>query len=310
MLTSSTGGVIHGCLESAGEVEIPNPPQRRKLFVGALAAAENASFLRAHNVTHVLSVAGGRLKVQIGGGDSIAETIDHKTVDVMDHPAANILAVFEQALPFMDAALDPEPSAEITGGNSAALLVHCASGVSRSVSTVVAWLMVRRSLTFEMALTLVRTQRPLANPNFGFHRQLQILEGEIGCINEASSVDGATAASVRQATVRWTQESAKDTMEDVRQQRAAVNELHACVDGLEVEIATLLSGGSGIGELPPEASSGGATERTRLVGMLESLQLKMDTGLPADGSGFVDRPARMILKAATAKTARLLELLR
>merc|ERR1712129_293456 len=227
----------------------------------------------------------------------------------MDHPAANILAAFEQALPFMDAALDPQPSVEIPGGNSAALLVHCASGVSRSVSTVVAWLMVRRSLAFEMALTVVRMRRPLANPNFGFHRQLQILEEELGCTNEASVVDGATDALVKRATVRWTQESAKDTMEDVRQQRAAVNELHACADGLEVEIATLLSGGSGNVELPPEASSGGAAERARLVGMLESLQLKIDTCLPVDGSGFVDRPARMILKAAATKTARLLELL-
>ena len=55
-------------------------------------------------------------------------------------------------------------------------LVHCAKGVSRSVSVIVAYLLSRHSdrfHTFDVALQHVRTVRPQAMPNVGFAMELR-----------------------------------------------------------------------------------------------------------------------------------------
>ncbi|KAL3792076.1 hypothetical protein ACHAW5_008246 [Stephanodiscus triporus] len=64
-------------------------------------------------------------------------------------------------------------------------LVHCAKGVSRSVSVIVAYLLSRHSdrfHTFDEALQHVRTVRPQAMPNVGFAMELR---------NPSSGVSGS-----------------------------------------------------------------------------------------------------------------------
>lgn len=292
--------------ELAGVVWIPTPSARMddeceadgqqsfnggsspQLFVGGLAAAESADFLRSNGVTHVLSVAGGNLRVNLGGGESGCagvgpgfEPLAHKTVEVADHPAADILAVLDEALSFMDDALSE--------GASGVVLVHCASGVSRSVTTVVAWLITRRKISLEHALALVRENRSQANPNLGFLKQLQVLEAENG--------------SLERACVRWQNEGgATDVLAEAQKQREIVNSLHATVDALEIRVAEVLSSGVGTRCRPDEA----LMERRKLVSSLENLQAELDDCLPLDGEGYVDRPARMIRKSAVSKAERLL----
>ena len=53
------------------------------------------------------------------------------------------------------------------------VLVHCAAGVSRSSSVVIAYYMVRNGIQFEEALELVRSKRMCVCPNNGFERQLK-----------------------------------------------------------------------------------------------------------------------------------------
>ena len=59
------------------------------------------------------------------------------------------------------------------GGNT---LVHCAAGISRSVSMVQAYLMHTHNMPEEDALMHIRRVRPQANPDPSFRRQLKILE--------------------------------------------------------------------------------------------------------------------------------------
>ena len=54
--------------------------------------------------------------------------------------------------------------------------MHCASGISRSVSVCMAWLMLRKKLSSEEALREVRKSRPQALPNHGFLQSLRLLE--------------------------------------------------------------------------------------------------------------------------------------
>lgn len=56
------------------------------------------------------------------------------------------------------------------------VLVHCHEGRSRSVSLVVAYLMVTEHLSLDEALKVVQVARPIAQPNFSFMRQLRQFE--------------------------------------------------------------------------------------------------------------------------------------
>ena len=52
------------------------------------------------------------------------------------------------------------------------ILVHCAAGVSRSSSFVIAYLMRDEKLPYHKAFDKVKAARKWANPNSGFRRQL------------------------------------------------------------------------------------------------------------------------------------------
>lgn len=54
--------------------------------------------------------------------------------------------------------------------------VRSLAGMSRSVTVAVAYIMSVTTLTWKEALKVVRVGRAVANPNFGFQRQLQEFE--------------------------------------------------------------------------------------------------------------------------------------
>ena len=58
----------------------------------------------------------------------------------------------------------------------AGALVHCAAGVSRSSTLVIAHLMLARRMSLEQAYRLVKQRRSVICPNSGFARQLMALE--------------------------------------------------------------------------------------------------------------------------------------
>ena len=57
--------------------------------------------------------------------------------------------------------------------------MHCHAGISRSASTVVAYMMYTRKITVDEAYTLVSAKRPCINPNDGFVAQLRLFESEL-----------------------------------------------------------------------------------------------------------------------------------
>ncbi len=58
-------------------------------------------------------------------------------------------------------------------------LIHCAMGISRSVSITIAYLMRSQSMTFNEAFALVKKSRSIADPNPGFIEQLKKYETEL-----------------------------------------------------------------------------------------------------------------------------------
>jgi len=51
-------------------------------------------------------------------------------------------------------------------------LIHCKAGISRSVTILISYLMLKFNITAKDALKIVRENRPQVNPNYGFMKQL------------------------------------------------------------------------------------------------------------------------------------------
>lgn len=94
------------------------------------------------------------------------EEIKAMKIKVQDSPTENIARHFSACNEFIHhARLQNQP-----------VLVHCAAGVSRSVSIVCAYVMTVTRLGCEDVLKAIRGARKIANPNAGFHKQLRDYE--------------------------------------------------------------------------------------------------------------------------------------
>ena len=56
------------------------------------------------------------------------------------------------------------------------IIVHCAAGMSRSASLVIAYLMIENRWSYEETYNFVKNKRPIVDPNIGFVKQLKGLE--------------------------------------------------------------------------------------------------------------------------------------
>ena len=197
------------------------------LWVGSLKAAQDSSALRENGITHILTVA-ARLEVQTDH-DIIPEA-NMLQIDIEDHPAENILEVLEQGLSFIDSKMSStKKTSNGEDDNSAprVVLVHCASGISRSAAVCCAYLMIRCRMTYDEALNTVQESgRSLASPNFGFQRQLRCLEQ---CQYDLSK------------TQEYYQclEEKESSSSAVRTCRMKANEFHSQVDHYEERIISM-----------------------------------------------------------------------
>ncbi len=56
------------------------------------------------------------------------------------------------------------------------VIVHCAAGMSRSPTLIIAYLMIENKWCFEEAYNYIKAKRPHISPNIGFIKQLKQLE--------------------------------------------------------------------------------------------------------------------------------------
>ncbi|XP_061815962.1 dual specificity protein phosphatase 13A-like [Nerophis lumbriciformis] len=134
------------------------------LYLGDMCMSHDKFGLWTLGITHVLNASHGKLCCK-GSDDFYGTTVKYYGVPANDLPTFDISPFFHPAADFIGLALT-------SGGR---VLVHCAVGVSRSATLVLAYLMIHHHLSLRSAIQHVLQNRWIF-PNRGFLRQLMTLE--------------------------------------------------------------------------------------------------------------------------------------
>jgi len=127
------------------------------LYVGNIYAARNKNLLQSLHITHIVNAA--EEIPNYFPGD-----FDYLELKLRDHSyGESLYQAVTRAYPYITNALK-------SGGT---VLVHCAAGMSRSVSAVIFYLMRTYFIPYEQALALCKSRRPISQPNRGYERQLR-----------------------------------------------------------------------------------------------------------------------------------------
>ena len=128
-----------------------------KLWLGSF-DPENVKVLKEKGIKNILTI--------MDGDPSEISYKEHgfnqKVIDIMDYESKNIIQYFGECLNFLE--------------GEEKVFVHCAAGISRSPTIVIAYIMWKNEMTFGKAYDFVKQKRPDIYPNYGFQKQLKMFE--------------------------------------------------------------------------------------------------------------------------------------
>ncbi|XP_069467071.1 dual specificity protein phosphatase 13B isoform X2 [Ambystoma mexicanum] len=139
------------------------------LYLGDRCTALDKGLLRQLGITHILNAADGLFNVNTGARFYSEMGIDYYGIEADDDPEFNLSIYFNQAARFIRAGLN-SPRGRV--------LVHCAMGISRSATLVLAFLMICEKLLLVDAIKAVSEHRDIC-PNTGFLQQLRVLDSKL-----------------------------------------------------------------------------------------------------------------------------------
>lgn len=136
---------------------------RPYLYVCGDVPARDLAILKRHAITHVVNL-GGR-----GISNHFPDKFKYLRLCIRDDVREDIRPVLMAVITFID-------DARANGGT---VLVHCKQGISRSVTTALAYVMAREAVSLEDAMKDMRKCRPIANPNAAFYQALSDMEARM-----------------------------------------------------------------------------------------------------------------------------------
>lgn len=132
---------------------------KQGIYIGNFRDAADLHFLQKNGVTHVLCSAAELFPV-------FPDKFAYKHVQANDIPSYNLSKHFDAAADFIQGCMESKGTC----------FIHCAAGISRSVSLTIAYFIKHEGMTFQQAISLIKSKRYIANPNPGFVRQLKDFE--------------------------------------------------------------------------------------------------------------------------------------
>ncbi|XP_068438880.1 dual specificity phosphatase 29-like [Clinocottus analis] len=155
---------------------------QHRIYIGDMYAAKDKRALQAHHITHVLNAANGKFNVNTGPSFYRDTKITYHGVEAFDMPSFNLSPFFYPAANFIKNALS-SPKGKV--------FVHCAMGLSRSSTLVLAYLMIHENMTLVDAIKAVSANRNIA-PNNGFLEQLRELDKKLQVSSRSWSANRRT----------------------------------------------------------------------------------------------------------------------
>ncbi|KAM3612347.1 uncharacterized protein V6R79_007170 [Siganus canaliculatus] len=130
------------------------------LYLGSEWNAANFEELQKNNVGYILNMTR-----EID--NFFPESFTYMNIRVYDVESTDLLPHWTDTYNFIETARK----------SGQAVLVHCKMGISRSGSTVIAYVMKEQNWPLDVALAFVRDRRSIVKPNDGFMKQLQTYNG-------------------------------------------------------------------------------------------------------------------------------------
>uniref|UniRef100_A0A7S4KLK8 protein-tyrosine-phosphatase n=2 Tax=Guillardia theta TaxID=55529 RepID=A0A7S4KLK8_GUITH len=131
-----------------------------KLFIGNRAQATNWDLVSSLNIKYIVNAS--------RDGSSPFPSIQYFTCPITDTEKTDLSEACRLSWDFIESAYQHSPAG--------AVLVHCASGISRSVALVAHYLMRKECISYDESMRRIRIKHPAAAPNAGFTLQLRLLE--------------------------------------------------------------------------------------------------------------------------------------
>ncbi|NXI56956.1 DS13B phosphatase, partial [Chloroceryle aenea] len=141
------------------------------LYVGDLYVARDKVQLSQMGISHIVDAAAGRFHVDTGPKFYKGLSVDYYGVEAEDNPRFDLSIYFYPVAQYIRAALNSPRGSKV--------LVHCAMGISRSATLVLAFLMICENMSLVDAIQTVRSHRGIC-PNSGFLKQLRDLDLQLG----------------------------------------------------------------------------------------------------------------------------------
>jgi len=126
------------------------------LYIGDFSSACNVDELKKIGITHIVTVIAGVKKIR-------PDLFEYHTIDICDRPYSSINTYFDESVDFIANGI-------MCGGK---VLVHCQKGISRSSTIVAAYLIKKKDMQVDDAISLIKNARQCINPNDGFLKQLR-----------------------------------------------------------------------------------------------------------------------------------------
>ncbi|XP_028400414.1 protein phosphatase Slingshot homolog 2-like isoform X2 [Dendronephthya gigantea] len=145
--------VILGQMESSTKIT-------DHLYLGSEWNACNLQELKDNGVDYILNIT---KEVD----NFFPGTFEYMNIRIYDLKESDLLSHWGRTYQFLHKAKE----------QGSAALVHCRRGISRSASTVIAFLMKKNNMCLADAMKFVKSKRSIVQPNSGFWKQLIIYEG-------------------------------------------------------------------------------------------------------------------------------------